>query len=57
MLEALACVVLLALMAVPLLNIAVGLIAGYALFEVTGAVIGAIAGLVISRIWYDALNR
>jgi hypothetical protein len=48
MLEALAAVILFGLMFVPLINIAVGLIAGGFLWGPFGAISGGLIGLVIS---------
>jgi hypothetical protein len=51
MLEALAAVILVGLMLLPVINIGVGLIAGFVLGGIGGAVIGAIVGFVISAFW------
>ncbi|NJO34460.1 MAG: hypothetical protein HC869_16355 [Rhodospirillales bacterium] len=51
MLEALAAVVLCGLMLVPVINIGVGLIAGFVLGGIGGALVGAVVGFVISAIW------
>lgn len=55
MLEALATVVLCGLMLLPLINIPVGVIAGFMLWGLPGAIGGCVVGLCISALYKDRL--
>jgi hypothetical protein len=56
MVEAAAAALICALMFIPLANIAIGAVTGLVLFGWVGALVGALIGLVISRIWYVVIQ-
>ena len=53
MIEAAAAALICALMFIPLANIAIGAVAGFVLFGVFGAGVGAAIGVAITAIWYN----
>lgn len=56
MIEAAAAALICALMFVPLANIVVGAVAGLVMFGWIGAILGALIGLIVSRLWYTVIQ-
>lgn len=56
MVEAAAAALICALMLIPLVNIAIGAVAGLVLFGWVGALVGALIGLVVSMVWYAVIQ-